>query len=111
MNMTLNMFDLITRLALLFILGIASDMSLHKGLLRLTAFLFAVWLNLYRLTVVRAIDNYSGVFGTQWTKEMSANASNIFTSPPVTVINYLLMLITGLALLTWLYSGHLKLKE
>lgn len=50
------------RLVVLFILGVVSYLTLNKRFFALTIFTFGMWLTFFRLTMLRSILLYVGVF-------------------------------------------------
>ena len=57
-----DVINLTIRILVLFILGITSRLTLEKKFYQLTVFIVGVWLTFFRLTLLRAILLYVGVF-------------------------------------------------
>lgn len=104
-----DFFNIGMRLVILFLLGVTSSLTLQKKFYELTLFLFGVWLTFFRLTLLRSILLYVGVFKpTSTNVSMSQQIYNFFQSSDVSNIVSGIVLIGVIFLFYWIKNVYVR---
>jgi hypothetical protein len=100
-------FNLVLRLVLLFNMGVLSQLSLQKRFYPITVFLTGVWLTFFRLTLLRAIAAYTGIFRAEETNSLVAtNIREALQSSVVANFSSLIVLAGTIMLTKWIATFY-----
>ncbi len=105
--MDYGMFNFILRVAMLQMIAITSQVALSKRRYAIALFTFGVWFTLFRLTFLRALAMYSGVFGKNGELENTRNLLTLFSGSIFANITDTFVFIGLIALLLYV----VKIKE
>lgn len=98
-----DVLNIAIRLTLLFVLGATSTLTLQKKFYQLTLFIFGVWLTFFRLTMLRSILLYVGIFRPEETTlTISQSFYNFFQSSQVSNITSFIVLVGAIFLFIWI---------
>lgn len=100
-------FNIGLRLALLFVLGAISALTLQKKFYQMTLFLFGVWLTFFRLTLLRSILLYVGIFNPEETTiSISQNIYNFFQSSDISNVTSGIAFLGAILLFFWIKNVY-----
>lgn len=99
--MNADWITLTLRIILVFLAGMTSHIAMKKHYVAISFFIFSVWFTFFRLTLLRVVSLYIGVFKHETSQFVSATHS-VLISPEVSGAECLLVIFSLLFLLQWL---------
>lgn len=108
----MDFINILIRIGILFFVGVVGHLTLNKRFYAMTIFLTGTWLTFFRLTMLRAILLYVGVFSPIETDVfVSQRVYNFFQSSVISNIMSGIVLIGSILLFTWIKNYYSKEKE